>query len=62
VFNRRGLTTACRLAGFEVEAATGVIRDRPGLAVDDAGLHLRSRALHALGIRGRSLAIRASPH
>jgi tRNA (mo5U34)-methyltransferase len=59
VFNRRGLVKACRLAGFEIEAVTGIIRDRPGLAAGDGGLHLRGRALHALGIRGRSAAIRA---
>jgi hypothetical protein len=59
VFNRRGLAQACRLAGFEVEGATGILRNPPGLAVDDAGLNLRSRAMHALGIRGRSAALRA---
>ena len=61
VFNRRGLEKACRLAGFDVEAVTPTIRDRGGPAVDAHGLELRGRAMYLAGVRGRSVALRASP-
>jgi tRNA (mo5U34)-methyltransferase len=60
VFNRRGIEKACRLAGFEVEAVSPIIRDRAGPAVDQRGLGLVTRAMHAFGTRGRSVAIRAT--
>jgi tRNA (mo5U34)-methyltransferase len=54
VFNRRGLVRAVDHAGFEVEEATGILRDRPGpSAADTWG--------HRLGILGRSCALRARP-
>jgi tRNA (mo5U34)-methyltransferase len=61
VFNRRGLAKACRLAGFEIEAETSLIRDRGGPAIAANGLELAGRAMYVLGIRGRSAAIRARP-
>jgi len=61
VFNRRGLRKALELAGWVVEDATPLLRDRPGPAVAARGHALRLRAMHALGIRGRSAAIRARP-
>jgi SAM-dependent methyltransferase len=62
VFNRRGLVKACTLAGFEVEAATPILRDRGGpAALEAGGLQLAGRTMYALGLRGRSLAIRARP-
>ncbi|HEX8802543.1 MAG TPA: methyltransferase domain-containing protein, partial [Acidimicrobiales bacterium] len=58
VFNRRGLAKALTLAGFRVEAASGILRDRyrpvPGAPRPDAATLLR----HALPLRGRSLALR----
>jgi tRNA (mo5U34)-methyltransferase len=59
VFNRRGLKQACRLAGFEVETITSTLRDRPGPGIGGSGLQLRGRAMYVLGIRGRSVAVRA---
>ena len=60
VFNRRGLSTALRLTGFEVEAATPILRDhhprQPGERVAPV-----ARALRTLGLRGRSAAMRARP-
>ena len=60
VFNRRGLHKALELTGWVVEVTTPVLRDQPG-----PGVGARERALrlpmHALGIRGRSAAIRARP-
>lgn len=61
VFNRRGLVKACGLAGFEVEAVTPILRDRGNPALAWKELALAARAMHALGIRGRSAAIRARP-
>jgi tRNA (mo5U34)-methyltransferase len=52
VFNRRGLIQAVDHAGFEVEVATGILRDRPGAGASDSWGH-------RLGILGRSCAIRA---
>jgi hypothetical protein len=49
VFNRAGLAQALALAGFEVEAVTGILRDRPGPAVMTAGLPRSVRARHGLG-------------
>ena len=50
VFNRRGLIRAVDHVGFEVEKATRILRDRPGvLAHDTWG--------HRLGILGRSCAV-----
>jgi tRNA (mo5U34)-methyltransferase len=56
VFNRRGLAQALRMAGFEPEAETGIIRDRPGPAVTRQSP--RAKLAHGLGILGRSAAIR----
>jgi tRNA (mo5U34)-methyltransferase len=60
VFNRRGLRKALELAGWIVEQATPLLRDRPGPGVGPRELALRA-AMHTLGIRGRSAAIRARP-
>jgi tRNA (mo5U34)-methyltransferase len=57
VFNRRGLEQALRMAGFEPQARTSVIRDRPGPRVTSRAP--REKLAHGLGILGRSLAIRA---
>jgi hypothetical protein len=58
VFNRRGLRKALEPAGWVVEGTTPVLRDqaRPGVGPRERALR---RAVHALGIRGRSAAIRA---
>jgi tRNA (mo5U34)-methyltransferase len=58
VFNRAGLAQALALSGFEVESITGILRDRPGPAVMTAGLSWSVRARHALGLLGRSVAVR----
>jgi tRNA (mo5U34)-methyltransferase len=57
VFNRRGLAQALQMAGFEPEAQTSIIRDRPGPMVTRRAP--REKLAHGLGILGRSLAIRA---
>jgi tRNA (mo5U34)-methyltransferase len=57
VFNRRGLNQALRMSGFEPEAGTGIIRDRPGPAVTHQSP--RAKLAHGFGILGRSAAIRA---
>jgi tRNA (mo5U34)-methyltransferase len=58
VFNRRGLRKAVELAGWRVEAQTGVLRDRPGPAPEAqrANRDWKWRT----GVRGRSAALRAS--
>jgi tRNA (mo5U34)-methyltransferase len=58
VFNRAGLAKAVALAGFEVEAVTHILRDRPGPAVSREPLPAARRALHAAGLLGRSAAVR----
>ena len=52
VFNRRGLIRAVDHAGFEVEVATGILRDESGAGASGS-------LGHRLGILGRSCAIRA---
>jgi tRNA (mo5U34)-methyltransferase len=54
VFNRRGLRKAVELAGWVVEAQTGILRDHPGPRASDSWGH-------RLGILGRSCALRARP-
>jgi tRNA (mo5U34)-methyltransferase len=54
VFNRRGLRKAVELAGWTVEAQTGILRDHAGPAASDTWGH-------RLGILGRSCALRARP-
>jgi tRNA (mo5U34)-methyltransferase len=49
VFNPRGMRKAAELAGFTVEAQTGILRDH--LAAEDWK--------HRLGVRGRSCGLRA---
>jgi hypothetical protein len=61
VFNRRGLRKALELAGWVVEETTPVLRDCPGPGVRRPELALRPRAMHAVGIRGRSAALRVRP-
>lgn len=56
VLNRAGLAKAVRLAGFAVDACTGILRDRPGPGVER--LSASRRAGHALGLLGRSAAVR----
>lgn len=58
VFNRRGLEKALELTGFRVETAVRV-RDCPGPADRPRDLPLRMQAGHAVGLLGRSLAVRA---
>jgi tRNA (mo5U34)-methyltransferase len=57
VYNPRGLSQALRLAGFEIEAETGIFRDHGGPAVGH--LPLVTGLSHRVGILGRSAAIRA---
>jgi tRNA (mo5U34)-methyltransferase len=59
VFNRRGLGKVLQLAGFEVEAMTGILRDRYGPPQGRDRLALGARAMHCLGVRGCSVAARA---
>jgi tRNA (mo5U34)-methyltransferase len=54
VFNRRGLIQVVDHAGFEVEEATGILRDQPGPSASDTWGH-------RLGLLGRSCAVRARP-
>jgi hypothetical protein len=58
VFNRRGLAEALQLTGFEVEAVTPILRDRYPRRPDEPAAAL-GRVLRALGLRGRSAAVRA---
>ena len=53
VFNRRGQRKAVELAGWTVEAQTGILRDDPGPSATQTWGH-------RLGILGRSCALRAS--
>jgi tRNA (mo5U34)-methyltransferase len=59
VFNRRGVRKALELAGFEVEATTPILRDRYGPPQPGEPSALGARAMYALGVRGRSIAVRA---
>jgi tRNA (mo5U34)-methyltransferase len=61
VFNRLGLRKVLSLAGFEVEAMTSVFRDRYGPPREDEPPALGARAMYRLGLRGRSVAVRARP-
>jgi SAM-dependent methyltransferase len=61
VFNRRGLRKALDLARFDVVGESPIFRDRAGPAVAEMELSLQARALHALGLRGLSYAVRARP-
>jgi len=54
VFNRRGMRKAVELAGWTVEAQTGILRDHAGPRASDSWGH-------RLGILGRSGALRARP-
>jgi len=53
VFNPRGMRKAVELAGWTVEAQTGILRDRPGPTASKTWRH-------RVGILGRSCAVRAS--
>lgn len=59
VFNRRGLARAVRLAGFEIEAVTPIVRDRYAPRRPGDRVRLGAQAMCALGLRGRSVALRA---
>jgi tRNA (mo5U34)-methyltransferase len=59
VFNPRGLRKALALAGFEVEASSGRIRDRAGPGTRSDRPPIGALAMHVGGFRGRSLAVRA---
>jgi SAM-dependent methyltransferase len=59
VFNRRGLVQALTLSGFTVEAVTPILREGYGRAGEGSPAPLAPRLMHALGIRGRSAAVRA---
>jgi tRNA (mo5U34)-methyltransferase len=58
VFNRRGLAKALHLTGFEVETVTPILHDRYPHQPDEP-LGPVGRAMRAVGLRGRSAAIRA---
>jgi tRNA (mo5U34)-methyltransferase len=57
VFNPRGLAQMLRMAGFEIEAKTGIFRDHAGPAAGP--LPLLTGLSHRVGILGRSPAVRA---
>jgi len=59
VFNRAGLREAVTMAGFAVEEMTGILRDAAGPAAAASALAPSVRARHALGLLGRSVALRA---
>jgi tRNA (mo5U34)-methyltransferase len=61
VFNRRGLRKALDLARFDAVGESPIFRDHAGPAVEEMELSLQARALHALGLRGLSYAVRARP-
>jgi hypothetical protein len=61
VSNRRGLHRALTLAGFAVEAVTPTFRDRHARVPGDPPPSLGTRARHAVGLRGLSVAVRARP-
>jgi len=54
VFNPRGVRKALELAGFEVEAMTGIFRDTYGPPAEPVSLV--TRLMHQFGIRGSSVA------
>jgi tRNA (mo5U34)-methyltransferase len=56
VFNRAGLARALELTGFEIQVITPILRDHPGPGGDPLPLSRRLR--HAIGILGRSVALR----
>jgi tRNA (mo5U34)-methyltransferase len=58
VFNRAGLRKAVEIAGWTVEAQTGVLRDRPGPMREAKEAHRSWK--WRVGVRGRSCALRAS--
>jgi tRNA (mo5U34)-methyltransferase len=59
VFNRRGLRKAAQLAGWEVEAESGILRDRAGPS--EAAQKASRSWKYRTGVRGRSVALRAAP-
>jgi tRNA (mo5U34)-methyltransferase len=61
MFNRRGFERALDAAGFEVEAGSGFLRDRPGPGVSPADFPWSMRLRHALGLSGISMALRGRP-
>ncbi len=61
VFNRSGLAQAVRLGGFRIETMTPLLRDHPGPAVERSGLAASLRLRHAVGVLGRSAAVRGVP-
>ena len=58
VFNVRGLRKVVELAGFTVEAQTGILRDRPGPMPEAQAAHRHWK--WRTGVRGRSTALRAT--
>jgi tRNA (mo5U34)-methyltransferase len=58
VFNRAGLRKAAEIAGWTVEAQTGILRDRPGPLPEAQEAHRSWK--WRVGVRGRSCALRAS--
>jgi hypothetical protein len=52
---------ALTLAGFAVEAMTPTFRDRYTRVPGDPPPSLGTRARHAVGLRGQSVAVRARP-
>lgn len=58
VFNRAGLRKAVEIAGWTVEAQTGILRDHPGPLPEAQRAHRSWK--WRLGVRGRSCALRAS--
>ncbi|HYH51598.1 MAG TPA: methyltransferase domain-containing protein [Acidimicrobiia bacterium] len=61
MFNRRGFVRALDEAGYEVEAGSGFMRDRPGPGVNRRDFPWSMRARHATGLQGVSMALRGRP-
>jgi tRNA (mo5U34)-methyltransferase len=61
LFNRRGFERALDEAGFDVEASSGFLRDRPGPGVNRRDFPWSMRLRHAAGLEGISMALRGRP-
>lgn len=61
MFNRRGFARALDEAGYEVEASSGFLRDRPGPGVKRREFPWSMRLRHAAGLEGISMALRGRP-
>jgi tRNA (mo5U34)-methyltransferase len=60
-FNTAGLRRAIELAGFRPDAESGFLQYKRGTGVPGSELSMGTRLKHALGLAGKSRAIRATP-